>query len=629
MRDRETLDSELRLLAAVRRVCREQDGVLPSIGPVDELLNERREAEQHWGFLTPQTKGSSNASSRLRQMARDRVKGGARAEDERRSAMARRSSIFSTYAQMQREAARAQAAQLRAQAATRREAERAHAAYVRAQTAAEKERKRLYIESRAAHVAAMNADLETTIEALQGLLAASLKAGDVVSISSLKKPVSKPPWKPGDLERAEPAPVPQTFMPAPLTGLGKLFGKAKHEQAVAEGQARYEQAVKEHRSREAQRANTLAKARAEWWAAAAQLEEEAKKQHELVDAFEVNYRRGELNAVVSYCSMVLEASAYPDGFPQRFKFAYVPESRQAVVEYELPTVDVVPTVKAYRYVKQSDSIAETARPQAQINALYVSVVAQVAIRTVRELLASDKAGHIDTVVFNGHVDTTDPGSGQRIHPCLVTVRTTRETFSQLDLTHVEPRACLKHLSAGVSKNPAELWPVRPVLEFNMVDPRFVAESDALSELDQRPNLMDLKPTEFEALIQNLFVKMGLEARQTRPSRDGGVDCVAWDPRPILGGKVVIQAKRYKNTVGVSAVRDLFGTLQNEGASKGILVTTSGYGQASFDFAQNKPIVLIGGSNLLYLLAEHTGIEAKIVPPDDWQDPIADTPGQDT
>jgi restriction system protein len=168
-----------------------------------------------------------------------------------------------------------------------------------------------------------------------------------------------------------------------------------------------------------------------------------------------------------------------------------------------------------------------------------------------------------------------------------------------------------------------------VVEFNMVDPRFVAESDALSELDQRPNLMELTPTEFEALIQNLFIKMGLEARQTRASRDGGVDCVAWDPRPIFGGKVVIQAKRYKNTVGVSAVRDLFGTLQNEGASKGILVTTSGYGQASFDFARNKPIELIGGSNLLYMLAQYTGIDAKIVPPDDWKDPVADSPKQDT
>jgi hypothetical protein len=43
MRDLETIDSELRLLVAVRRVCRERSGRLPSIGPVDELLDERAE----------------------------------------------------------------------------------------------------------------------------------------------------------------------------------------------------------------------------------------------------------------------------------------------------------------------------------------------------------------------------------------------------------------------------------------------------------------------------------------------------------------------------------------------------------------------------------------------------------
>lgn len=84
--------------------------------------------------------------------------------------------------------------------------------------------------------------------------------------------------------------------------------------------------------------------------------------------------------------------------------------------------------------------------------------------------------------------------------------------------------------------------------------------------------------------------------------------MAFDSRPIFGGKVVIQAKRYKNTVGVSAVRDLFGTVQNEGASKGILVTTSGYGKAAFDFARGKPIELLDGANLLHLLSEHAKID---------------------
>jgi restriction system protein len=122
------------------------------------------------------------------------------------------------------------------------------------------------------------------------------------------------------------------------------------------------------------------------------------------------------------------------------------------------------------------------------------------------------------------------------------------------------------------------------------------------------------------LIANLFGKMGMEMRQTRPSRDGGVDCVAFDSRPILGGKIVIQAKRYKNTVGVSAVRDLFGTVHNEGASKGILVTTSGYGQAAYEFADGKPLELITGSQLLWLLREHAGVDAKIEVPDGWEAP---------
>jgi restriction system protein len=56
-------------------------------------------------------------------------------------------------------------------------------------------------------------------------------------------------------------------------------------------------------------------------------------------------------------------------------------------------------------------------------------------------------------------------------------------------------------------------------------------------------------------------------------------------------------------------------MQNEGATKGILVTTSGYGQASHEFANGKP---------LDLLHEHATIEAKIEAPDDWVDPTPPT-----
>lgn len=45
-RDREVIDSELRLLAAVRRTVAEEGGPAPDITVVDELLDERRLSEQ-------------------------------------------------------------------------------------------------------------------------------------------------------------------------------------------------------------------------------------------------------------------------------------------------------------------------------------------------------------------------------------------------------------------------------------------------------------------------------------------------------------------------------------------------------------------------------------------------------
>jgi restriction system protein len=396
--------------------------------------------------------------------------------------------------------------------------------------------------------------------------------------------------------------------------------KKKQQEQQAEMTFRFNAAMADYQQREQDRLSKLATYRAQidqWNANAAK---KAQLQNDEIEAFRLEFESGDPDAIVSYFDLVLSRSSYPEGFPTNHRIAFVPESKQLVVECELPGVNAIPDVKAHRYVKTKDEVTSTPRAVAQIRSLYSSAISQITIRKLHELFEADLHGFIETIVLNGYVDTVDPRTGQQAKPMLVTIRTTRAIFEGIDLRRVDPIACLQHLGASVSKSPAELSPVRPVLEFDMVDKRFVEEGDILSALDQRPNLMELTPSEFETLITNLFTKMGLEARLTQASRDGGVDCVAFDPRPVFGGKVVIQAKRYKGTVGVSAVRDLFGTVHNEGASKGILVTTSGYGAASHQFANGKPLELIDGAGLLYLLSEHAGIEAKIVPPDEWVEP---------
>jgi restriction system protein len=526
--------------------------------------------------------------------------------------------------EMQRERERQARAQARAAAAAIRASEQARRAMERAEAWQQKERKRQYLASRQAEVDALNSELSASVETLETLLTQTLDVDDYLDFEDLKQHPALPPLRTAELERAEAEPA--LLIPPAPSGVSRFMpgAKAKYEDTVEAQQAEHQQRIAEYRLREQGRLAELGRVRAAHEEEVARINAEAAAQHAEVEAFRARFEQADPAAIVEYFSLVLDRSSYPENFPQQYRMAFVPESRQLVVEYELPTVDAaIPSTKQFRYVRARDAIEETKRPSTQVKTLYASAVAQIAIRTLHELFEADRDGKLDTIVFNAFVNTVDPATGKPVSPHLVTLRTSRESFLQLDLRNVDPLACLKGLNASVSKRPSELVPVRPILEFDMVDPRFVQESDVISTLDQRPNLMELTPGEFESLITNLFEKMGLETRQTQASRDGGVDCVAYDPRPIFGGKVVIQAKRYKHTVGVSAVRDLYGTTQNEGASKGILVTTSGYGKSSFDFAAGKPLELLSGTHLLYLLAEHAGIEARIEPPEDWVDTNSD------
>lgn len=544
--------------------------------------------------------------------------------------MGRRRGFTATLMQVQREAERRQRQELQIVRRAEAEAERARNAYEQAAALDEKERKRLYVESRAADVAGRNAGLALEVVRLTSVLAESLDVDHFVDFASLKEVRRIPPWDAGRLATPNPPPQPTDFQPAPLTGMKKLVPGAKQRLAEQweQGRQGYEAALSQHAAAEREREHQ----HAEWWRQyqqrVADTDSRLASQHAEVDAFAAAFRAGQPRAVTDYFALVLQASRYPDGFPHSFRLAYIPESQQLAVQYQLPGFHVIPTAAEYKYVRTGDKVTERARPIRDQHALYKDLVAQVTVRTVREIFDADRDELVETIAFNGHVDTINTATGQEENPCLVTLMATRDTFLRRNFRQVDAVACLLDLSASVSKNPAELVPVRPVLDFNMVDPRFVEEADVLSSLDQRTNLMDLSPGHFESLITNLFTRIGLEARQTQASRDGGVDCVAFDNRPIFGGKVIIQAKRYKNTVGVSAVRDLFGSVHNEGASKGILVTTSGFGPAAYDFAKDKPLELITGSHLLYLLREHAGLDAKIQPPDQWADPKPDTGSPD-
>ena len=51
--------------------------------------------------------------------------------------------------------------------------------------------------------------------------------------------------------------------------------------------------------------------------------------------------------------------------------------------------------------------------------------------------------------------------------------------------------------------------------------------DVVAGLDSRPDLLALKPVEFEHIIRQLFETIGMKSWVTQASRDEGVDGVAY------------------------------------------------------------------------------------------------------
>jgi restriction system protein len=155
------------------------------------------------------------------------------------------------------------------------------------------------------------------------------------------------------------------------------------------------------------------------------------------------------------------ATPLPSGITAKSVVEYSETARRLMVEYELPTVTIVPTAKAYRYVKSRETVVETPRPAGQVKALYASTIAQLTLLALAAVFAVDGERRFDVVIFNGVVETTDPATGEPIRPCLISARVDADTFAGIDLADVDPSVCLKRLSATVSPNPAGFVPVPP------------------------------------------------------------------------------------------------------------------------------------------------------------------------
>ncbi|MGW0839045.1 restriction endonuclease [Streptomyces sp. NPDC002787] len=498
------------------------------------------------------------------------------------------------------EAQRQQQRQAEARARQQREYERQQRAYQRDLARSQREQQAAYRQQREAEARRRTEELDARVAALEGLLVAGCRAS-AFRAASLTRPERLEPFSPGPL--AQPVPMPD---PNHYQAQGGWTAQ-RRAQAQAEARARFEHDWHAAQAAEAQRQHQLEQYRRQYEQWAEGQRAEIRRHNAGLAEMATALRGGDPEAAVDYFSAALYASAaWPDGFPRGVSAAYDSAARQLVLDWELPRYDIVPEVKTVHYMPSVDQDKERPRPVTQRRALYRDVLAQCVLLVLHDLFAADEFGALESVVLNGFVDDHDPATGRRAQIFLATVTTSRSVFTGLHLEQVSAVDCLTDgLRGQLSSRPDQRTPVRTGRRPDDVGNGVVTHGG-----DEDPDLLEMDPLAFEQLVAELFRAMGMQAVTTQRSNDGGVDVDALDPTPIRGGKIVVQVKRYRNTVPPTAVRDLYGTVQDAGANKGVLVTTSKFGPGSHTFAHGKPLELVSGRELVDLLHRH-GLRGRL------------------
>ena len=97
----------------------------------------------------------------------------------------------------------------------------------------------------------------------------------------------------------------------------------------------------------------------------------------------------------------------------------------------------------------------------------------------------------------------------------------------------------------------------------------------------------LEPRNFERLIESIFRNQGYDTEIGPGWNDGGVDLRFYSKDDVSSFLTLVQVKRWskKRPIRLEAVAALAGLVENEGANRGLFVTTSRYLPSASRFAR--------------------------------------------
>ncbi len=266
--------------------------------------------------------------------------------------------------------------------------------------------------------------------------------------------LESPPSAPAPLALAQ-EPQRENFLPPPTRNLIERM-RAERRDDVAAGEAAFRSAHDEWDSMtrwqiKAHDAATkkFRAATADWEARQLAFYSAQTKTNANLDALRRDYDKKKPDAVAACSDLALLAVGRPEGFPAYWWTALDGKTGVATIDYELPSLDRMPSVKAMKYAPARDVFETVALSPGEREALYAEALYQTCLAVLHVAFATDSADAIKAIVFNGWVNFIDHASGRPGRACIMSLQTTKRAFREIDLFAVDPRACFKALNGTV------------------------------------------------------------------------------------------------------------------------------------------------------------------------------------
>ncbi|MFF2045961.1 restriction endonuclease [Kitasatospora sp. NPDC058170] len=320
------------------------------------------------------------------------------------------------------------------------------------------------------------------------------------------------------------------------------------------------------------------------------------------------YRLAEPAAVESLLERALAAAeTATQDLPAPCRAVFRPLTRTAVLDLDLPPLDLVPSLAGYRLGPDGD-ILPVPRPPADRATDYLRLVARLALRALQAADAVDTDQILAGVVLNGWL--REPGAEPL---CLVSVDADRDALARTRL--LPPAAPYEeHDGEGVyadSEQDEALVRLRQLGAAVTPDPyaRAGVEPAALAGAAV-PTAPDLSANEFAQLVRELLTRGGLAQWSVRLRGPAGLVATGeGPPGSALPGRWVVWASRGEEPVAEEEIRTLAEAVREEAAERGLRLTTGRFTDAALDLTGeegHQHIHLVDGDGVRELAHSHLG-----------------------